>query len=524
MSTKREYFHLTIKHTYYDWFDHQCPAEQKHPDVRVKQLGAAAYWLNYECRAAIFYGTDTVEEVRDAELTRQNEQAKRFIEVGDDGTRKKNTLIATVQDGFVWIYQCIGIAANGELLNIVGRGETQPALPKSFPIQLFDGFPKRISDVPPILAGTKAHKFVTLGTFSKLSTKSMAGNIAAIQAATGCWEDNFTVDPLDCLASVELETLVAKLFEAHGCFVPAARGGVLPGVDLFVAPAGSVQLGRLNLLARPGKNRNIYSIQIKKKAQINGALNGWLQRDDTHVLITLDDTDDQSIRHFGKEWLRDAINQTPAVGEWLMESLKWLPLERQDPPFGQMPHKALRDDLHPIGQTAEKSEVESTVHLHLPDDQPSVKALGAIGADTVRERLVAVALEWQSLYGIAPSITSTVSEFDAAELIGMPVSEYSKFMSKQGAVAKGLDFIWEGIRYQVKANRPGGRPGSRVTLVPKAKNYDWDKLIWILYNTRYEIQEAWMWDRDAYQTAFDALPRLRPHHYQQGTRLGSNIS
>jgi hypothetical protein len=139
--------------------------------------------------------------------------------------------------------------------------------------------------------------------------------------------------------------------------------------------------------------------------------------------------------------------------------------------------------------------------------------------DTIRSRLVLIALEWQSFYGIAPAITSTVSEFDAAKLVGMPVAEYSKFMSNQGAVAKGLDFLWEGIRYQVKANRPSGRPRANVTLVPKAKNYDWDKLIWILYNTQYEIQEAWMWDREAYRTAFDSVKRLSPIHYRQGQRL-----
>ena len=61
-------------------------------------------------------------------------------------------------------------------------------------------------------------------------------------------------------------------------------------------------------------------------------------------------------------------------------------------------------------------------------------------------------------------------------------------MQDRTAVAKGLDFEWSGCRYQVKANRPSGKPGSRVTLVPKPKNYDWDRLIWILYNVDYEIE------------------------------------
>lgn len=157
--------------------------------------------------------------------------------------------------------------------------------------------------------------------------------------------------------------------------------------------------------------------------------------------------------------------------------------------------------------------------IHFPEEYASTRSAPVTNDDTIRGRLVAIALEWQSLYGIAPAITSTISEFDAARLVGMPIAEYSKFMSKQGAVAKGLDFSWEGVRYQVKANRPSGRLGSRVTLVPKAKNYDWDKLIWILYNTKYEIQQAWMWDREAYRTEFDAVSRLSPDHYRRGISL-----
>jgi hypothetical protein len=44
---------------------------------------------------------------------------------------------------------------------------------------------------------------------------------------------------------------------------------------------------------------------------------------------------------------------------------------------------------------------------------------------------------------------------------------------------RGHDFEFKGQRHQVKANRRSGKPGSVVTLVPKAKNFDWDVLIWI---------------------------------------------
>lgn len=58
-----------------------------------------------------------------------------------------------------------------------------------------------------------------------------------------------------------------------------------------------------------------------------------------------------------------------------------------------------------------------------------------------------------------------------------------------------------------------------MTWVPKATNYHWDFLIWILYNAQYHIQEAWLWDVAAYAEAFDSVKRLAPAHLRQGKQL-----
>lgn len=137
----------------------------------------------------------------------------------------------------------------------------------------------------------------------------------------------------------------------------------------------------------------------------------------------------------------------------------------------------------------------------------------------LRDKLVEVALEWQSKFGVSPSITSTVSEFDAAMLVGMSESEYSEYMKDKTAVSKGVDFVFNNIRYQIKANRPSGKPGSFVTLVSKASNYLWDKLIWILYDKNYVMQEAWEWDVEDYISSFDNKKRLSPDDYRKGRRL-----
>ena len=133
------------------------------------------------------------------------------------------------------------------------------------------------------------------------------------------------------------------------------------------------------------------------------------------------------------------------------------------------------------------------------------------------------ALLWQKEFGVAPAVTSALSEFDAAILVGMPLEEYSEYMRDKTAVSKGKDFVFKSVRYQIKANRPSGKPGSFVTLVGKATNYDWDQLIWILYNPNYVVQEAWLWHVDAYTRLFDEKKRLSPKDYRQGLKLDVSV-
>ena len=135
---------------------------------------------------------------------------------------------------------------------------------------------------------------------------------------------------------------------------------------------------------------------------------------------------------------------------------------------------------------------------------------------SLRNKLVDTALQWQERFGVAPSITSAISEYDAALLVGMTENEYSDYMQDKTAVSKGADFIFNKTRYQVKANRPSGKKGSFVTMVPKATHYEWDKLIWILYDKNYVMQEAWEWYVEDYRMAFENKKRLSPEDYRKG--------
>jgi hypothetical protein len=142
----------------------------------------------------------------------------------------------------------------------------------------------------------------------------------------------------------------------------------------------------------------------------------------------------------------------------------------------------------------------------------------------LRDILVKVALEWEEIYSVIPSITSSISEFDAAKLVGCDEHTYSTIMRGRTAVSKGYDFMFDGKRYQIKANRPSGKPGSKVTIVPKANNYNWDILIWILYDEEYNIVEAWMFDVATYKAKFAAKKVVRPADMRTGKRIYPNTT
>lgn len=137
----------------------------------------------------------------------------------------------------------------------------------------------------------------------------------------------------------------------------------------------------------------------------------------------------------------------------------------------------------------------------------------------LRDLLVKISLEWEKRFAVAPRITADIAEYDAARLVGTSLRVGRGRKESDTAVMKGVDF-WKGEqRYQVKSNRPSGKPGSKVTLVGKSSNFDWDKLVWILYDREYKIEEAWEFTRDEYRKLFESKNRISPEDMRLGSRL-----
>ena len=137
--------------------------------------------------------------------------------------------------------------------------------------------------------------------------------------------------------------------------------------------------------------------------------------------------------------------------------------------------------------------------------------------DQLRNFLVQISLEWEHRFGVIPHILSAISEYDAAKLVGGSLRIGKGRDKGFTPVTKGFDFRKCEIAYQVKARRPG--PNKRVRRVPKAKNYDWSKFIWILYDCNYRMKKASEFDADAYRKLFETKPRLSPNDMRKGRRI-----
>jgi hypothetical protein len=177
-----------------------------------------------------------------------------------------------------------------------------------------------VKDVPVILAGINANRYYSSGTFREISDN---GNKTALQ----CILDKSKVQlphpctaihALECLSSVELETLAAKLFEELGCFVPAYRGGMIKDVDIFVHNNSNVDLSLCGITLLP-KSRYTLQVKLKLRANIKTTPNG------VDYLITGSEVSDPSI--LGASWLSAAIKFSPVTRDWLFTSLSWLPDE-----------------------------------------------------------------------------------------------------------------------------------------------------------------------------------------------------
>jgi hypothetical protein len=337
-----KFFNLNIKHKYHSF---------------NPELSAAEYWLSKRNAAPIFYGKDTCEAILSGRSSIEKKYEKivnKFLEITSFTDIKP--IFVTIDSGFLWIYEPIGKPIDGEMFSFINKSKAvknthgsyeEYDLPKFYKIKhLIDKLP--ISEVPYILAAMKSSQAFAQGTFYPIGenidgdpTNKYNGNLAALKVLLKDVDfvrqqfNELLIDPLHCLSSIELETLLAKIFEVNECFVPAHRGGVLKDVDLFVDTPKDT---RISGIASEGNVR--LSIQIKLNIPKNKneiqELAKFLNSSKNHYLITSEDQYEIGLEAFKNTgqyltagWIRGQIAENKSVQKWFDSSVDWLPKENR---------------------------------------------------------------------------------------------------------------------------------------------------------------------------------------------------
>lgn len=313
----------------------------KIPNKQKDGHSLAIKFLKERKAAPIFFGETTPDQLIAGDVRYNSKavnEAKEFISLNSKSSQAR---LVTIDSGFIWIYRIIGQLEFGIewSFEIEAKPQNEKVIPKYYRIEMIKEIPIT-AETPYILAAMKSSQAFARGTFTEINKngRKYDGNIAALRCILNETANMACIDPLRCLSSVELETLVAKIFEAQNAFVPAYRGGVLKDVDVLVDLDGASPSIKHEFGGIEGSN-----IEIQVKVDISdtsdvASLREFLE-DKSHVLITAESKPHKKLEQFYEQgnyktssWLHEQVEKFSSVRTWLERSLKWLPKHLWKPP------------------------------------------------------------------------------------------------------------------------------------------------------------------------------------------------
>lgn len=177
----------------------------------------------------------------------------------------------------------------------------------------------KVLECPLVLATIKSNTRLTRGTFKSIEDpnnpeshmNSYFGNIKALEYILKGKKENVSVDSfaeyMECLSPIEFETLIAKLKEEEGYFVPAYKGGMLKDYDLICRKDGQQE----NIQIKLNLTKDTYN-KYKKKGLIIYCVSKSVKIVDSTVTIY--------------DWkdIEKQINKSPNTKKWLSQTLDWV--------------------------------------------------------------------------------------------------------------------------------------------------------------------------------------------------------
>ena len=308
-----KYYYLQIKEGRDDYFD--CVDK----------------WISQNNFAAIF-SLNTIEDFLSGKKD-LSKDAQRFVKVFHKDNEE--SLIVSIgsksldnkKQDYIYIYRKAGLLKRFSGQSVKYKVDSShynnnPDDVIGFHIELL--YEQPIVKVPLVLATIKSNQNLSRGTFKELWKKpakddpnstfnSYFGNRKAIDYLITNKKvevDNFE-QYLECLSSIEFETLIAKLKEEQGFFVPAYKGGSFKDYDILCKKGNKEEYiqAKLNLSKdifkdyKDIKDLNIYCVhsEIDKKQYSN---------------------------IFDYQDIKYLLDKCPNTYKWLEYSLSWVKIKK----------------------------------------------------------------------------------------------------------------------------------------------------------------------------------------------------
>jgi hypothetical protein len=299
----------------------------------------ATYNLEERSRAPIFFGPYKPEkyisalennEKLEGLNKKQLQEACNFIQLYKKDPEARLITI----DEKIWIYKIIGQIKYESTDVIVQKKSDQISekiVPKYYDIEIIETC--KIEEAPYILATMKTNQAFSRNTFRIINEKKYEGNIAAIKSLIAELND-FKIDPLKTLSSVQLETLIVKIFEKNGAFIPAWRGSTLKDIDIIAKFEGNIPD---NLLIKKIQEKNI-NIQVKIKLNDENNVNDLKKflKKPNNFLITGDDEPIDKLKDYVEDkqyltskWIKKQIYSYDEIKKWYEKCIEWLPTQNR---------------------------------------------------------------------------------------------------------------------------------------------------------------------------------------------------
>jgi hypothetical protein len=238
-------------------------------------------------------------------------QVRDFFKVNDFEQQRKRSIFVTIHPPTVYLAQPI----DGPRDEFV-RQDRRVELAKVVPVQVLK--PATVKQVPHVLASLPSNRYLIQGTFRRVKDKGAIRSICYV-TGLGCPPIESAPELLECLSPVEFETLVFLLFASHGLFVPAWRGGTMPGVDI-VARNESAQSIRIDPLS--WKPHEATTFQVKRERNCD--------HDDEHGAEWTIALTAGKGKVLDAKWILRNVYQRPDVMKWLKQDLEWLVTDAHD--------------------------------------------------------------------------------------------------------------------------------------------------------------------------------------------------